>query len=88
MKSPPTSAVLELRSIPPAPDTFFESRELFEKDEFDAADRAVALLADDDLGYVLFFGFGFVDLFAVDEHHDVGVLLNRIVNEDVTATKL
>ena len=62
MKPPPTLDVPvlsihydELRLFPVL---VLESGELFEKDEFDAAGGAVALLADDDLGYVLFFGFG------------------------------
>src|SRR5215470_613750 len=65
-----------------------ESSELFGKDKFDAADRAVALLADDDLCDVLLFGFGLVDLFAVDEHHDVGVLLYAVVNKEVIGHKI
>ena len=41
------------------------------------AGRAGAVLGDDDVGYPLALGGGVVDLFAVDEHDDVGVLLDR-----------
>src|SRR5690606_37327439 len=40
-------------------------------------DRAVALLADDDLGDALLVGIGVVDLVAINEHDDVGILLDR-----------
>src|SRR3989442_879402 len=58
----------------------FKPCKLFQEDQFDAARRAVALFADDDLGDVLLFGFGFVVLFAVDEHYDIGVLFETVVN--------
>src|SRR5262245_9269098 len=57
-----------------------EPRELVQERELDAADRAVAVLADDDLRDALVLGLRLVlvvDLGAVDEHDEVGVLLER-----------
>ena len=53
---------------------------LLEKGELHDASRPVPLLADDDLGHVLVFRLlllrsPFVHLFAVDEHHQIRVLL-------------
>src|SRR6266498_3317291 len=53
--------------------------------QLDVADGAVALLADDDLGDAGLLGLVLVvDLVAVDEHDDVGVLLDgaRVVADD------
>src|SRR3954470_2263825 len=46
------------------------------EDELEVADRAVALLADDDLGDPLLLGVLVVDLVAIDEGHEIGVLLD------------
>ena len=49
-----------------------------DKRELDGTRRPVALFADNDFGHAGFFaGFFGVVLVAVDEHDDVGVLLNR-----------
>src|SRR4051812_21939312 len=55
-----------------------EAREAAEERHIDAADRAVPLLADDDLGPPLrLLLVRKVHLVAVDEKDDVGVLLDR-----------
>ncbi len=54
-----------------------EARVLAEESEARRADRAVALLADDDLGHALFLRVRVVDLVAVDEQDEVGILLDR-----------
>src|SRR3954468_4441154 len=58
----------------------FEPRELVEERQLDAADRPVAVFADDHFGHALLFGLGLflvVDLGAIDEHDQVGVLFER-----------
>src|SRR4051812_13921303 len=58
----------------------FEPRELVEERQLDAADRPVAVLADNHFGHALLFGLGLflvVDLGAIDEHDQVGVLFER-----------
>ena len=54
--------------------------------------RAVALLADNDLGHPLetaaVGGFEAVDLGAVDEHHDVSVLFDAIMYDNVISDKI
>ena len=59
----------------------FEAREFVQPGELDVAGRAVALLADHQVGLALHalavFFVRLVVLFAVDEHHHVGVLLDR-----------
>jgi len=45
--------------------------------EVDRAGGAGTVLGDDDLGHALGLAARVVDLVAVQEHHDVGVLLNR-----------
>src|SRR6266404_6184963 len=54
-----------------------ELRDVVSEDELEIADRAVALLADDDLGDPLLHGVLVVDLIAVDEADDVGILFDR-----------
>src|SRR5205814_3573741 len=55
-----------------------EAREAAEEGEIHPSDRAVALLADDDLGAALrLLLVRRVHLFAVDEEDHVGVLLDR-----------
>ena len=44
--------------------------------EHDLADRPVAVLGDDDVGLAGALGVLLVVLLAVDEHHQVGVLLD------------
>lgn len=39
-------------------------------------ERAIAVLSDVDLGNTLLVGVFVVQFFAIDEHHDVGVLLD------------
>ena len=51
--------------------------ELFVEEELNRVDRAVAVLGDDDIGDVLIFRFSIVVVFAVEEHYDVGILLER-----------
>src|SRR6185437_1992040 len=50
---------------------------LAEEGQLDGVDGAVALLADDDFGDALVVGFLVVDLVAIDEQDQVGVLLDR-----------
>src|SRR5215204_6129977 len=53
-----------------------ETRVVADERELDRADRAVALLRDDDFGLAGVVILGpLVAVLAVDEHHDVGVLL-------------
>src|SRR5687767_4358125 len=54
-----------------------ELRDVVAEHQFEVADRAVALLGDDDLRDALLFGLFVVDLVAVDEADDVRVLLDR-----------
>ena len=59
----------------------FEAREFVQPGELDVAGGAVALLADQEVGLAFHalavFFVRLIELFAVDEHHDVGVLLDR-----------
>src|SRR5690606_15236723 len=57
-------------------DEVLELRELAEERQVELADRAVALLRDDDVRDALAGRIGLVDLFSVDEHDQVGVLLD------------
>src|SRR6266516_5710027 len=54
-----------------------ESGVLFQEGKLDLARRPVALLTDDDLGDALVLGLLVIDLIAVDEDDQVGVLLDR-----------
>src|ERR1019366_3534902 len=54
-----------------------ELRDVVSEDELEVADRAVALLTDDDLSDAFLFRVLVVDLVAVDEADDVGILLDR-----------
>ena len=54
-----------------------EAREAVHEGEGDHAGGPVAVLGDDDLGRAPLGRFGVVDLVAVDEQHDIGVLLDR-----------
>jgi len=45
--------------------------EILEEHESDRADRAVALLRDDDLNDVFLLGFAFVVIFPVEKHHNI-----------------
>src|SRR4029453_5841674 len=54
-----------------------EARELLDEGELAASGRPVALLADDDLRDAAVLVRRLVLLLAVDEHHDVRVLLDR-----------
>ena len=54
-----------------------EARVLADKRQLDRTNRAITLLADDDLGDALVFGIRVIDLIAVNKHDDVGVLLDR-----------
>src|SRR6267378_2652281 len=55
----------------------FEARVFPEEGQLDRADRAVALLENDDFGHALFRRVRRIDLFAVDREDQVGVLLDR-----------
>src|SRR6266478_4347444 len=61
----------------PATREIVEPRELAAEAKVYAADRAVALLADDDLGHALVAAVGVVDLVAVDEQDHVRILFDR-----------
>src|SRR5688500_4897728 len=67
----PLREVLRLRLV------IEELGDVVAEDELEVADGAVALLGDDDLGDALLFRVLVVDLVAVDEAHQVGVLLDR-----------
>src|SRR3979411_187182 len=55
-----------------------KSGAVFDECHSDLADRTVALLGDNDLGFALDVGIVLlVDLFAEDEHYEVGILLDR-----------
>src|SRR5262245_44212641 len=54
-----------------------EPRVLTQEGEFYDSSRTVPLLGDDQFGEAGIFFRRFVDLFAIDEHHEVGVLFNR-----------
>ena len=70
------TANVALRQCPPCGE-ILEARVLAEEGESHHADRAVALLADDDLGDALVLRLRVVDLVAIDEQDHVGVLLDR-----------
>src|SRR5690606_11482655 len=53
-----------------------EARVLAHEGQARGADGAVTLLADDDFGNALVLGFRVIHLVPVDEHDDVGVLLD------------
>src|SRR5438105_2103807 len=53
-----------------------ELRDVVSEDELEIADRAIALLADDDLGDALLLGVLVVNLIAIDEADHVSVLLD------------
>src|ERR1051326_4768982 len=56
----------------------FETGEFAQKRELYSARRAIALLCDDQLGEPLIFLIvGLVNLFTVDEHHQIGILFDR-----------
>src|SRR5436190_21487795 len=63
------------RSSRAAPVEVLEARVLLDEGKLHHAGGAVALLADDDLGHPAVLLGGLVLLLAVDEHHDVRVLL-------------
>src|ERR1051325_1343337 len=54
-----------------------ELRDVVAEHELEVADRAVALLGDDDLGDSLLFRVLVVNLVAIDEGHEIGILLDR-----------
>src|SRR5712691_13483106 len=62
-------------SGPRAPVEVLEAREFLQERELHRPRGSVALLADDDLGQAAVLVGGLVLLLAVDEHHDVRVLL-------------
>ena len=49
---------------------------LFLEEEWDRIDGAVPVFGDNDLGDVLLVCVWIVHVFAIDEHHHIGVLLN------------
>src|SRR5439155_7156348 len=85
-RTPPSTPTQSTRSTPPAPSSRPSSpsrsqiREfrvaLQEREPLDAG-RSVAVLGEDDLGEALLVGLLVVVLVAVDEHNEVGVLLDR-----------
>ena len=64
-------------AAPTAAGVVGEGHVVAEKDEREVAGRAVALLGDDDVGDALALGLLVVELLAVEEDDDVGVLLDR-----------
>src|SRR5690606_5014093 len=54
-----------------------KARRAIEEAQVDRANGTVPVLGDDELGDALLVGVLIVVLVAVDEHHDVGVLLDR-----------
>src|SRR4029079_11626532 len=65
------------RSIPVIPGVRHEAGELLLDGELDGADPAVAVLGDDQVRDPFALGLVVVVLVAVDEHHEVRVLLDR-----------
>src|SRR5471030_2172174 len=63
-------------SIPTRVRVVFETRLLANECQINFADWAVALLADDDLGFALVGTLAVVDLVAIDEQDQVGVLFD------------
>src|SRR6218665_3189661 len=53
-----------------------EARLVLLEEQLDRAGRAIALLADDDFGHVRLLALFFLVVVAVDEHDDVGILLD------------
>ena len=51
--------------------------ELLMEEQVYRANRAVAVLGDDKFRYVFIFGFGVIVIFAVQEHYNIRVLLQR-----------
>src|SRR5687768_16197441 len=74
-----SSSSRQMTDLPMAGGEVFETREFPHEGELDDAGRSVPLLADDDLRHALGVGRRLVPLavqiLAIDEHDDVGVLL-------------
>ena len=51
--------------------------ELLMEEQVYRANRAVTVLGDDKFRYVFIFGFRVIVIFAVQEHYNIGVLLQR-----------
>ena len=60
-----------------------ELRVPLQEGELLGADRAVAVLGEDHLGQALILGVLVVVLVAVEEHHEVRVLLDAVVDDDI-----
>src|SRR6187549_3057138 len=77
----PSPSVPSVFSFPKTGREVLEAGVLLEECDAHGADRAVALLADDQLrgalGFLRTFAVHQVHLVAVDENHDVGVLFER-----------
>lgn len=50
---------------------------LFDEEEFDLADRAVAVFADQHVDDIFPLGVGVIVVVTVEKHHDIGVLFDR-----------
>src|ERR671925_497560 len=58
------------------------------EDQFHAPHRSVAVLGDDDLRDVLFHVIFLILIRTVDEHHDVGVLLKAVMDNDIVGNEI
>src|SRR5690349_1885468 len=70
------TCMLSILSVAAGCGEALEARVLTEEGQANGTDRTVPLLADDDLRDALVLRLGVVDLVAIDEDDDVGVLLD------------
>src|SRR5439155_1813859 len=88
MASPRTQ--ITCRSVPSSSGRrgeFGELSEALQERELDHARRPVAVLREVDLGQPLLVGLLVVVLVAVDEHDEIGVLLYRIMGNNIVGNK-
>src|SRR5512147_1987426 len=61
----------------------FEFRETVMEEEFLSPNRSVTVFAHEDIGNALPFGVLVIHIFAIDEHNDISVLLDRAALAEV-----
>ena len=76
--------MITLHPRPLIPLDIRESRGAVEETEMHRAHRSIAMFSDNDLGNVFLIRVLVVLVLAVDEDDDVGVLLDAVVDDDVT----
>src|SRR2546427_4868636 len=86
---PPTRMVTT-RLAPASPVEIGELRLLVDEEQLELPGRSVAMLGDKDLGDVtpVFSDVVVVETLAINEEHDVGVLLDRVMNHDVARNEI